>query len=145
MRILNVLFACILLAESCLASYTPVHSIGATFDGQGSALTAGKTVYFAVPFACSIKSWNMTVDTGTATVDVWKIASGTAIPTVTNSITASATPAITTGTALLSTAITTWTGYVTGKGVAVTINDLFGINLKVASAATEVSLVMECQ
>lgn len=117
---------------------TVIHSIGATFDGGGSAMTAGKTVYVTVPFSCTIQAWNITVDTGTATIDVWKIATGTAIPTVSNTITASATPAIASGTAIHSTSLTGWT-------TSVSANDIFGINLKVVSSATQASLVIQCQ
>lgn len=117
---------------------TPVRAIGATFDGQGSALSNGKTIYYTAPFACTINAWNMTVDTGTATIDIWKIASGTAIPTVTNTITASALPAISTGTAKHSTTLTGWT-------TAVTANDIFGFNINAVSGATEISIVLGCQ
>jgi hypothetical protein len=43
---------------------------------SGAALTAGATQYVTVPFSCDIKGWNMTVDAGTATVDIWKLAAG---------------------------------------------------------------------
>ncbi len=66
-------------------------SFGASFDGGGEALTTGKTVYTTIPYACTISAWNITVDTGTATVDIWKVATGTAIPTNGNSITSAAT------------------------------------------------------
>lgn len=115
-----------------------VHSIGATMDGGGSAMTSGKTVYFTVPYACTIRAWNITVDTGTVTFDVWKIASGTAIPTIANTITAAALPAISSGTAVHSTTLTGWT-------TAVSANDIFGINLNAVSGATQASLVMQCQ
>ncbi len=120
------------------SSTTVTHSIGAGFDGGGVALTAGKTVYFTVPYACTIQAWNMTVDTGTATIDVWKIATGTAIPTVSNTITASAVPAISTGTAVHSTSMSGWT-------TSVSANDIFGINLKIVATATQASLVLQCQ
>ncbi len=113
------------------------HSFGASFDGSGIALAAGKTVYTTVPFACSISAWNIAVDTGTATIDIWKIATGTAIPTVSNSITASAVPAISVGTAIHSTTLTGWT-------TAVAKNDIVGINLKVVSGPTFANLVVEC-
>lgn len=123
---------------STTSAGTAIHSIGAIFDGGGSAMTAGKTVYFTVPYSCSIQAWNITVDTGTATIDVWKIATGTAIPTVANTITASATPAISSGTAVHSTTLTGWT-------TSVSANDIFGVNLKTVASATEASLVMQCQ
>jgi len=117
---------------------TVVHPIGYIFDGGGSALTSGKAYTYFVPFACTITAWNMTVDTGTATVDVWKVASGTAIPTITNTITASALPAIASGTALHSTTLTGWT-------TSVAANDIIAFNLNAVSSATKVSIVLQCQ
>jgi hypothetical protein len=57
----------------------PLRGIGMTFGTTGgSALAATSTQYVTSPFACTLKQWDMTVDAGTATVDVWKIASATA-------------------------------------------------------------------
>lgn len=116
-----------------------IRSIGAGFDGGGSPLTSGttSTTYFTVPFACTISAWNATVDTGTITLDVWKIATGTAIPTIANTITASALPAISSGTAIHSTTLTGWTK-------SVSANDIFGVEINAVSSATKASLVLEC-
>lgn len=110
------------------------HGLGASF----SSSSAGQTTYFSVPYSCTIQGWTITVDAGTATVDVWKIASGTAIPTISNTITASATPAIASGTVLHSTTLTGWT-------TSVSANDIFGINLRAVSGASQVSLIVQCQ
>jgi hypothetical protein len=57
----------------------PMRALGMAFgSSSGSALTSGTTQYVTIPFACQIKQWDMTVDAGTATVDVWKLASGPA-------------------------------------------------------------------
>jgi len=114
-----------------------IRSIGGGFDGGGSALTAGQTTYFTVPFACTIAAWNITVDTGTITFDVWKIATGSAIPTIANTITAAALPAISSGTAVHSTTLTAWT-------TSVTANDIFGVNINTVASATKASLVLQC-
>lgn len=120
----------------------PVHTvnqraIGWSFDGGGSALTTSLVGYMAVPFACTISGWSATVDTGTITWGVWKVATGTAIPTSTNSIVASAAPAISTGTALHSTTLTGWT-------TSVSQYDIFGFAITAVSSATRASLVLEC-
>jgi hypothetical protein len=126
------------LAASSLPSNTKVRSFGTTFgDTGGSALTSGSVVYFTVPYTCTISAWNVTVDAGTVTFDIWKIATGTAIPTVTNTITASALPAISTGTALHSTTLTGWT-------TSVSANDIVGIQLKTVATAKYAELDMEC-
>lgn len=117
---------------------TVIHSIGTTFDGAGSALTIGTKSYVTIPYACTIQAWNMTLDAGTATIDIWKIATGTAIPTVANTITAAALPAIATGTAIHSTTLSGWT-------TTVTANDIFGFNISAVATATKASLVLQCQ
>jgi hypothetical protein len=116
---------------------TVVHAFGASFGGNGSALTPN-TVYTTIPYACTIQAWNITVDAGTATVDLWKIATGTAVPTIANTITAAALPAISSGTAIHSTTLTGWT-------TSVTANDILGVNLKVVSGATYLNIVVQCQ
>lgn len=104
---------------------------------NSSALTTSNTTYFTVPYACTISAWNLAVDAGTITVDVWKIATGTAIPTVSNTITASALPAIASGTALHSTTLTGWT-------TAVTANDIIAAHVNTVATAKFVNLVVQC-
>jgi hypothetical protein len=125
------------LSSSAVPANVKIRSIGYVFDGAGAILQAPRTSYYTVPFACTISAWNITVDAGTATVDVWKVASGTAIPTAANKITGSATPAISTGTAIHSTTLTGWT-------TSVSANDVFGFNLSAVTSATNVSIVLEC-
>ena len=122
-----------------IPSNVKVRTFGASFissDGV-TALTAGATAYFTIPYTCTISAWNIAVNAGTATVDIWKIATGTAIPTGANTITASATPAIAANTAVRSTTLTGWT-------TSVAANDIVGINLEVVATATQVNLTVEC-
>ena len=114
-------------------------TFGATFvssDGV-TALTAGAKTYLTLPFSCTIAAWNIAVDAGTATIDIWKIATGTAIPTVANTITAAAKPAIAANTAARSTTLTGWT-------TAVAANDIIGLKLDAVATATYVNLTVEC-
>jgi hypothetical protein len=125
------------VATTAYVDRLKARAIGFAFDGAGSALTTSNQAYFTVPFACAISAWNATVDTGTATWTVWKVASGSAIPTSGNSIVASAAPAISSGTAARSATLTGWT-------TAVSANDIFGIGFSAVSSATRASLVLEC-
>jgi hypothetical protein len=117
---------------------SPQRAIGVVFDGAGSALSSGKTIYFTVPFACTINSWNLTADTGTATIKFWKVATGTAIPTSANSINTSGV-SLASGTAIHSTTLSDFTS------TAVTANDIFGVNLFAVASATTVSAVLGCR
>jgi len=113
-----------------------IANVGVTLDGGGSVLTTGQKGYVTCPFAGTIVGWSITADTGTCTFDIWKIATGTAVPTVANTITASAKPALATGTAIHSTTLTSWT-------TAVAANDIFGFNLDAISGATKLTLVLQ--
>lgn len=125
-------------ARGFVSANVRIRDIGTSWgDTTGSALTSGSVVYMTVPFACTISAWNISVDGGTATIDIWKIATGTAIPTVTNTITASALPAIASGTSVHSTTLTGWT-------TAVAANDIFGFQLKTVATAKYVSIDVEC-
>jgi hypothetical protein len=125
-------------AGSCSTTVTDTRSFGTTFgDTTGSALTSGSIVYFRVPYSCTIAGWAITVDGGTVTFDIWKIASGSAIPTVSNTITASAKPALSSGTALVSTTLTGWT-------TSVSADDIFGIQLNTVATAKYAEIDLKC-
>ena len=115
-----------------------IRSFGAGFNGGGAAITSGSTVYVTVPFACTIVGFNITADTGTISFDVWKLATGTAIPTISATILSGGFLALSAGTALhsASTALFTTT--------AVAANDIFAFNVEAVSGATNVSLVIQC-
>lgn len=64
-----------------------IHQYGASFGTPGGvALTAGMVQYFDMPQGCSIIGGIYEADAGTFTVKFWKVADGTAIPTVANVI-----------------------------------------------------------
>jgi hypothetical protein len=115
-----------------------IHPIGWAFDGAGLALAPGETGYYTVPFGCSITAWNITVDAGTATVSVWKVATGTAIPTVADTINTSGL-SISAGTAVHSTTLTDFTT------TTITANDILAFNLDAVATATKLSFVLQCQ
>jgi hypothetical protein len=66
------------------------------------------------------------------------VASGTSIPTATNSITGSVKPSISTGTAIHSTNLTGWT-------TNVAQNDIFGFHVNAVFGPTTLSVVLGCQ
>jgi len=105
-----------------------VRAIGFAFGDanatSASALVVNQVGYLTVPFSCTIVGWAIMVDAGTLTIDVLKIATGTAVPTA--SITASATPAISTGTAIYSTTLTGWT-------TSVAAYDILGFKITVTN------------
>lgn len=109
-----------------------------TFDGGGSAIASGKTIYLRIPLACTIANWSILSDVAeTVTIKTWKIASGTAIPTVANSISTSGV-SLSSGTAVVSSTVSDFTS------TAVTGNDLMAANITAITAATFVNFVLGC-
>jgi hypothetical protein len=115
-----------------------IRSVGGGFDGGGSALTVAKVAYITNPPACTISAFNITVDTGTISFDVWKVATGTAIPTVSNSILTGGFLQISTGTAIHSTSTALFTT------TTVSANDIFGFEIEAVSGATQATINLEC-
>jgi hypothetical protein len=103
------------------------------FDGQGSVLLVGKIKYFRSVIGGTITGYSIIVDTGTITFDIWKIASGTAIPTVANTIVAAAPPTISTGTAVKSTTLTGWT-------TSYSADDIFAVKITACNGSTYTEL-----
>lgn len=125
---------------AAVSTVSTARGFGYTFNGNGSALTAGATQigYVTVPFACTISAWNITTDVGTASIDVWKIATGTAHPTVSNTI-LSGGYLVNSGTSIHSTSTSLFTT------TTVAANDILAFNLEaVSSSPTNVNVTLEC-
>jgi len=87
--------------------------------------------------ACTLTSWNILVDAGTATVSTWRKATGTAIPTISNTISTSGV-AISSGTAIHSTTLTDFTS------TAISAHDILAFNLGAVSTAKYIFFSLEC-
>ena len=82
---------------------------GCTFDGGGSALTAGAIRYVLVPYAHTITRAYLLADiSGSAVVDVWRLAFGAALPVVANTITAAAKPTLAAAVTSVDTTLVGW-------------------------------------
>lgn len=81
------------LASDVTMTLPVVRVIGLPIVSASGALAAGATSFaVTVPFACAIIGWSISLgptDSGTVTVKVWKIATGSALPTSANSISSS--------------------------------------------------------
>jgi hypothetical protein len=79
-----------------------------TIDGGGLVITSGKKGAIEIPFNCTIDKWTITADqTGSIVIDINK-STYSGYPT-TSSITASATPAISSAQKAQSSTLTGWT------------------------------------
>lgn len=113
---------------------TKLRTVGTTVDGGGSAITTGQKGYTIVPYAGTITGYTLIADqSGSCVIDIWKTSN--AVPTVANTITASALPTLSSAQYLNSTTLTAWT-------TSVSVNDVFGFNVNSASTITRVSLII---
>lgn len=112
-------------------------SVGFTVDGGGSAIATGKVKgYFTCPYAGTITGWNIMADTGTVTIKAWKIATGTAVPTIANVINTNGV-SLSSGTAVHSTTVTDFTT------TAVAANDIFAFDITAISGPTQLSFGLQ--
>lgn len=106
--------------------------VGAAFDGGGSDITAGTKVYVVCPFAGTLIGWRITATTtGSAIVDVYKISTGSTLPS--SSIAASAKPTLSSDDINKDDTLTGWT-------TSVAADDIFGFNVDSASGVSRLTV-----
>lgn len=94
--------------------------------------------FYVCPAQGIISAWNLVVDAGTATVKVWKKATGIVAPTIADVINTTGL-SIVTGTALRSTDLSDFTTINVAKG------DIFAFDLTAVATATRVLFEIEVQ
>lgn len=115
-------------------SATETGSYGITIDGSGSVITTGVKGYLIIPYGYTITGWSIIGDTtGSIVFDIWK--NNSTIPTITDTITASAKPTLSSQQFLSSTTLTGWTT----SGLA---NDKIIISVNSVSTLTKVTLTI---
>ena len=109
-------------------------NFGLSLDGQSGIISTGQKGYTIIPYNITITGWNIVASpSGSCQFDVWKIASGSALPTVSNTITGSQKPILSNGYIATSTSVSGWT-------TTVTTGDIIGYNVDSASGITKVTL-----
>lgn len=108
-------------------------TIGVTVDGGGSVPATGAVARFiTIPYSGTITGWTLESNApGSVVVDVWK--RNAAIPTIANTIVASAPPTLASQQYVNSTTLTGWT-------TAVTAGDVFGFSINSATTITAFTL-----
>lgn len=113
-----------------LSANFPLTSIGFTVDGAGSVITTGTKGFIYIPFqgtitAVTLLSTDAAVTSGSIVIDIWKVAFASYPPTVSNTITASDIPAISSATNSQDTTLTGWTKTVNaGDVIAFHVNSV---------------------
>jgi len=114
-----------------------IGSFGVTVDGVTAVLQVGQTGFVVMPYAGTITGWSITTNAlGSIQFGVWKAAG--AIPTVANSIVASAPPTLTSAQFVTSTTLTGWT-------TTFAAGDVFGFYVNsVSSTVKNATLTIRC-
>lgn len=121
------------LGTSQLPLNTKLSTVGTVVDGGGLVLTTGQKGYAYCPFSCTITAATLIADVvGSIVVDIWKSAYNS-IPTVANSITASAPPTLTSAQTSQNTTLLGWT-------TTVAAGDVFGFNINSVSGVKRIAL-----
>lgn len=108
----------------------------AVFDGSGIAVSTGQVFYFVAPYTGTITKWSILAKGGTCTIKVWKKASGTTLPTASDSINTSGLSLVT-GEAIESTDVSDFTT------VNITKGDILAFNPFAVSGATLIVFELE--
>lgn len=112
----------------------PNTTIEFVIDGGGSTILSGQKGHYEVPFNCTIKRSTLLADqSGSIVVDVWKAAYGSFPPNSGNTITASATPTITSAQKAQDSTLSGWT-------TSLTAGDILAFNVNSATTITRVTL-----
>jgi hypothetical protein len=87
-------------------------------DNGSTVLSTGIAARFVVPFTCTVTSWEILANTsGSIQFDIWKVVYASYPPTISNTITASAKPLISSATKATSSTLTGWTTLLTAGDV----------------------------
>jgi hypothetical protein len=112
-------------------------TILAVIDGGGSAITTGVKGDIVVDFGCVIEQWTMLADqSGSIVVDIWKDTYANYPPTDADSITGTATPAISSATKAQSGVLTGWT-------TTISAGDTIRYNVDSATTVTRVTVALK--
>jgi hypothetical protein len=105
-------------------------------DGGGAVISTGVKGDIKIDFACTITAWSILADqSGSCVVNIWKVAQASYPATVSNKITASAPPTISTATNATNSTLTGWT-------TAISAGDCLRFNVDSATTVTRVTLIL---
>lgn len=122
-----------------LSANAKTGNIIAQFDGGPSPITTGVKGYLPLDFSGVFLGWTLVGDvTGSIVVDIWKDSYANALPTVADTITASAKPTISGGIKGQSSVLTGWT-------TSFSAGDILGFNIDSNSAIKFATLALKVQ
>ena len=109
-------------AADSLPATPQTRTVAFTFDGGGSALTAGAKASVRMPVACTIAAWSILADqSGSVVFDVWKDTLANYPPTNADSLTNGHEPALSAAASGEDTDLADWTSVAVAAGDVLTV------------------------
>lgn len=116
--------------------HTSSGTLGITIDGAGSVISTGLKGYLKIPYDCTITSSEIVADrTGSIVIDIWRDTYGNFPPTDADSITASATPTLSSALKSQDLTLSGWQGSLTG-------GHYLAFNVDSATTVTQATLTL---
>jgi hypothetical protein len=126
-------------SQSVVATLNPnlkTGAFGVTVDGVSSTVQVGQTGFVTMPYSGTITSWSISANAvGSIQFDIWKAAG--AIPTIANTIVASAFPTLTANQYISSSTTTGWS-------LTFNAGDVFGFYVNSATTIKNATLTLQC-
>lgn len=115
-------------AKNCCINYV--------LDGNGAVIPTGLQPYISIPFSMTITGWILLADqTGSIEMDVWKSSYASFPPTITDTISGSELPTITSSNKNRDLTLSTWT-------TSISSGDILAINVNSCSSITKATLII---
>lgn len=123
--------------DNLVSTNSKTAAITAVFDGGGAAIEAAAQTWVRVPYDCTIQAVTMIADqSGSIVVDIWKDSYSSYPPTNSDSITASATPTISTALKSEDTSLTGWT-------TGISADDILLFNVDSVTDIQKLTLILD--
>ncbi len=112
-------------------------SFGITIDGGGNVISTGVKGYVTIPYNCTITGWDIFADqVGSCVIDLWKDTYANFSPNISDSITGSEKPTLTSAQKNQDNSLSTWT-------TSISAGDIIAFNVDSATTVTRVNVIIK--
>ncbi len=112
-------------------------SFGVTIDGGGNVISTGVKGYVTIPYNCTITGWDIFADqVGSCVIDLWKDTYANFSPNISDSITGSEKPTLSSAQKNQDNSLSTWT-------TSISAGDIIAFNVDSATTVTRVNVIIK--
>lgn len=110
---------------------------GITIDGGGNVISTGVKGYVTIPYNCTITGWDIFADqVGSCVIDLWKDTYANFSPNISDSITGSEKPTLSSAQKNQDNSLSTWT-------TSISAGDIIAFNVDSATTVTRVNVIIK--